>query len=159
MIKLFFSLFVLGLVVPFLRLWRLILCVFLLAFLIFIFFIPLCYISRVTRSIYVDSLSFFLIVLSFWIVGLIFLAREGIYEAEEFKGSFKVNLIFLLIFLGYTFFSNRLLLFYFFWNKINPYIFFDLRVRQTTRAPSSRGLLNILYIICISTFVNRGILS
>lgn len=114
MIKLFFSLFVLGIIIPFLRAWRIILCVFLLTFIIFIFFIPLHYISRVTRRIYVDSLSFFLIVLSFWIVGLIFLAREDIYIKKEFKKGFKVNLIFLLIFLIYTFFSNSLIIFYFF---------------------------------------------
>lgn len=127
MIKLFLSLFVLGGLLPFLRLWVLILFVFLLTFLVFVFFIPIHNMSRVSISVYVDSLSFFLIVLSLWIIRLIFLARERVYKGEEFKIGFKVNITFLLIFLVYTFFSNSLLVFYFFFEiRLIPTFFLIL---------------------------------
>nr|YP_008757577.1 NADH dehydrogenase subunit 4 [Octostigma sinensis]AEV44842.1 NADH dehydrogenase subunit 4 [Octostigma sinensis] len=61
-----------------------------------------------------DSLSFCMLMLSFWILGLMFMSSEGIYKSDFHCAVFNMVLLFMLFFLLVAFFSMNLLIFYIF---------------------------------------------
>lgn len=62
----------------------------------------------------VDILSFFLILLRFWICSLIIIAREKIYKLNNYSNIFLLVIVFLIIRLYITFRSINLFIFYLF---------------------------------------------
>nr|UFZ12938.1 NADH dehydrogenase subunit 4 [Protohermes cangyuanensis] len=74
-----------------------------------------------------DLMSFGLILLSFWIVGLMFMASESIYKYNYSKILFIINLIVLMILLICSFSVMNLFLFYlFFESSLIPVLFLVL---------------------------------
>lgn len=71
---------------------------------------------------FLDSLSFYLILLSIWMTRLIFIAREELYFKDNYKDIFKGIILLLLIFLILSFTVNRLIIFY---------VFFEIRLIPT----------------------------
>lgn len=82
--------------------------------LIFIFYFPLFYSNNINIFISMDNLSFFLVLLSRWLVRLIYLARERVLIKKNNIFIFSGVIFFLLYFLILSFLSNDLLLFYIF---------------------------------------------
>nr|YP_008993137.1 NADH dehydrogenase subunit 4 [Epiophlebia superstes]AFM83559.1 NADH dehydrogenase subunit 4 [Epiophlebia superstes] len=64
-----------------------------------------------------DSLSYGLILLSFWICCLMLLASSSVYNTNNFLSSFILMNLLLLLFLFLTFCSNSLFMFYFFFES------------------------------------------
>lgn len=92
-------------------------------FLIFIFlYTPLIYSVNVFNYFFIDNLSYCMILLRLWIVGLIFLSSENVYYMKNKVLKFNFILLILMIFLIISFFVNRCLLFY---------IFFEIRLIPT----------------------------
>nr|UFZ12925.1 NADH dehydrogenase subunit 4 [Protohermes basimaculatus] len=74
-----------------------------------------------------DLMSFGLIILSFWIIGLMFMASESIYSHNSSKILFILNLIILMIMLICSFSAMNLFVFYlFFESSLIPVLFLVL---------------------------------
>lgn len=88
--------------------------------LLFIFFIN-CNFSVIRTSISyflgVDVISYGLILLSFWICGLIFISREKIYKYNNKVNFFNLIILFLLLILVFTFIRINFFLFYLFFER------------------------------------------
>lgn len=111
----------LGFVLFKLRFWRAINILFLLTMRFLIFGHPIYY-NIIFSYCFIDGISFFLILLTGWVVGLMCMSREVLY----FKGNFiKVFLVVIILLIGFLFISfivNNYLLFY---------IFFEIRLIPT----------------------------
>lgn len=102
----------------------------------FIFFICFIFIIKSNLNLYLSQISFFLgldilsyglILLRFWICGLIIIAREKIFKYKNKCNWFIFIIFFLLIILIFTFRSLELLLFYiFFESRLIPTLFLIL---------------------------------
>nr|ULR86943.1 NADH dehydrogenase subunit 4 [Macquartia sp. 1 HNL-2022a] len=74
-----------------------------------------------------DMISYGLILLSMWIISLMFMASELIYKCKNFMNLFMLNVILLLILLTLTFLSLNLFMFYlFFESSLIPTLFLIL---------------------------------
>lgn len=96
-----------------------------LVFIIFfslILLVPLIYQRNILIYFFIDNLSFYLVLLRIWIIGLIFIASEFINFKNNYKFLFSLLLLFLLLFLIFSFIVNNFLLFY---------IFFEIRLIPT----------------------------
>nr|ALO71067.1 NADH deshydrogenase subunit 4 [Pselaphinae sp. 7 EF-2015] len=69
---------------------------------------------NISNSLGVDLMSYLMILLSFWILSLMILASEKIFQLKNFPKLFNLNLIFLMIFLFLTFSAMNLFIFYLF---------------------------------------------
>jgi len=97
--------------------------IFILFFLFFILIIPSIY-RNLTFIFYIDFISFRLILLTFWIIGLIILSREKILLINNNINNFLLRLIFLLLFLFLSFRINNFFIFYLFFEiRLIPTIF------------------------------------
>jgi len=65
----------------------------------------------------IDILSYALILLSFWICVLMIIAREKVYQLNNYRIFFLVFILFLLIILFLTFSANDLFIFYLFFER------------------------------------------
>lgn len=75
----------------------------------------------------IDIISYGLILLSFWICGLILIAREGVIRYNNYINLFLFIIVFLLLILIFTFRSIRLFIFYlFFESRLIPTLFLIL---------------------------------
>uniref|UniRef100_UPI0030FE1C24 NADH dehydrogenase subunit 4 n=1 Tax=Neopanorpa quadristigma TaxID=2521360 RepID=UPI0030FE1C24 len=71
-----------------------------------------------------DLLSYGLILLSFWICSLMYMASESVYKSNFFKNYFSLIILVLLILLYFTFGSTNLFMFYlFFESSLIPTLF------------------------------------
>nr|AWN56240.1 NADH dehydrogenase subunit 4 [Eriopis connexa] len=64
-----------------------------------------------------DLLSYFLVLLSLWILFLMFMASEKIFKNNDYSELFILLLLFLLLFLIFTFFSMNMFMFYLFFES------------------------------------------
>nr|ARH53865.1 NADH dehydrogenase subunit 4 [Epuraea guttata] len=72
------------------------------------------YFSYISMSMGIDILSFFLILLSFWICSLMILASEKIFKLKNYSNLFLLVIIFLMMSLYLTFSFLNMFLFYLF---------------------------------------------
>jgi len=111
-----------------------------------IFFIN---ISLISMDVGFDILSYRLILLSFWIIILMYYSRESIFNTKSSILYFGLCLCGLLFFLLLSFVSSNLIRFYFFfWSFFDSYLIDYFRLGLSAWAPSSRYLFLTLYIIC-----------
>lgn len=75
---------------------------------------PLFYNRNIFLYLLNDRLAYCIILLRIWVVGLMYLSSESIYGFNINKKIFHLLLLFLLIFLLMSFYVNRILLFYVF---------------------------------------------
>nr|YP_010371603.1 NADH dehydrogenase subunit 4 [Halidaya aurea]UOW81231.1 NADH dehydrogenase subunit 4 [Halidaya aurea] len=74
-----------------------------------------------------DMFSYGLMLLSFWIISLMFVASESVYKYNNYKNLFMLNMLFLLLMLVLTFSSMSLFMFYlFFESSLIPTLFLIL---------------------------------
>lgn len=76
--------------------------------------ISFLFFSSLNFFIGIDFLSYFLLLLRFWISFLIFIAREKLFNLKDFSELFSILLLLLLLFLLLTFSSINIFLFYIF---------------------------------------------
>lgn len=96
----------------------------------FLCFLSLLFLIKISFNFYTfisfsfgyDLLSYFLILLSFWICFLIFIAREKIFKLKDYRNLFGLIVLLLLISLILTFFSLNIFTFY---------LFFEIRLIPT----------------------------
>lgn len=102
-------------------------CLFLVSFLIILINYSVNYWSIISYHFGLDILSYALILLSFWIGGLIFISRKELYINNNYILMFNLLVLVLLIFLLLTFSSISLLMFYiFFERRLIPTLFLIL---------------------------------
>lgn len=97
-------------------------------FILFVFFVNnFSFYSNFSFCFSIDLISYGLIVLSFWICGLIIIARENVFKFKNFNGYFLVLILFLLLILFLTFSTVNIFLFYlFFERRLIPTLFLIL---------------------------------
>nr|YP_009727752.1 NADH dehydrogenase subunit 4 [Rhinoestrus usbekistanicus]QHX99780.1 NADH dehydrogenase subunit 4 [Rhinoestrus usbekistanicus] len=101
--------------------------IFLLSFIFILMNINMNYFMNISYYFGCDILSFGLILLSLWIIGLMIMASESIYKSNNYLNLFMVNIIFLLVLLILTFSSMSLFMFYlFFEGSLIPTLFLIL---------------------------------
>lgn len=81
---------------------------------VFLFKIPFFSFRNISYFLGVDYLSYFLILLSIWILFLMFIASEKLFIIRDYSEIFIILLIFLMIFLYLTFSSINIFIFYIF---------------------------------------------
>lgn len=118
MIKFLFCFFIFFINLNF---WNNIIIIFIFLRLFIFLFFPLLNMV-IFNYLFMDNLSFFLIILRIWILSIMFLARERIHYCKINENIFKLLLNFLLLILILSFMVNNLLLFY---------LFFEMRLIPT----------------------------
>nr|ANJ70219.1 NADH dehydrogenase subunit 4 [Anisosticta novemdecimpunctata] len=83
-------------------------------FLIYLLYFPFSNYSFIWGFMGMDFLSFFLVMLSIWIVMMMFMASEKVVKTFNFTELFSLLMVLLLIFLILTFFSMNMFMFYLF---------------------------------------------
>lgn len=108
----------------------------------------------------VDSLGLRLIILSAWIILLIYLSSYRIMRFNEFFSMFRSRLLMLFLVLLLTFsLRNYLLFYFFFWSFSNSHIVSNFRVGVPAWTSSSRGLFYFLYsksVFAVIGYIVRG---
>nr|AMH85612.1 NADH dehydrogenase subunit 4 [Pseudogriphoneura sp. ACMJ-2016] len=102
----------------------------------FLFFLVFIYLLKMSGSNFFFNISYFLgydlisyglILLSMWICSLMVMASESVNKYSNYKSLFLINVLFLLIFLIFTFSSMSLFMFYlFFESSLIPTLFLIL---------------------------------
>nr|UDF83751.1 NADH dehydrogenase subunit 4 [Trichopsidea sp.] len=101
--------------------------IFLVSFIFILYNIYMSYWMNLSYFLGCDMLSYGMILLSFWICGLMFMASESIFKYSNYDNFFVLNLIFLMLFLFLTFSSMSLFMFYlFFESSLIPTLFLIL---------------------------------
>ncbi|YP_010419913.1 NADH dehydrogenase subunit 4 (mitochondrion) [Anopheles maculipalpis] len=101
--------------------------IFLLAFIFMINFSSLNYFNYISYYFGLDMISYGLILLSFWICGLMFMASESVYFLNNYKYLFIFMILFLLFMLVLTFSSMSMFMFYLFFEaSLIPTLFLIL---------------------------------
>nr|AWB99416.1 NADH dehydrogenase subunit 4 [Anopheles aff. lutzii A PGF-2018] len=96
-------------------------------FLFMINFSSLNYFNYISYYFGLDMISFGLILLSFWICGLMFMASEKVYLLNNYKNLFIFMVLFLLMMLVLTFSSMSMFMFYLFFEaSLIPTLFLIL---------------------------------
>ena len=82
---------------------------------------------RISYSFGLDNFSYGIVLLSFWIISLMFLAREKIFKTNNFINIYMYIVLFLLLILIITFIRINLFSFYlFFEGRLIPTFFLIL---------------------------------
>nr|YP_009918995.1 NADH dehydrogenase subunit 4 [Orthonevra geniculata]QMP96575.1 NADH dehydrogenase subunit 4 [Orthonevra geniculata] len=85
------------------------------------------YWTMISYFIGMDMLSYGMILLSFWICALMFMASDSINKFNNYRNLFMLNVLLLLLFLLLTFSSMNLFMFYFFFeSSLIPTLFLIL---------------------------------
>nr|UBA17437.1 NADH dehydrogenase subunit 4 [Orestes guangxiensis] len=104
--------------------WLVPIMMFGLMFLYYFSFVSSYYFCNMSYFVGCDLISYILILLVFWICGLMILASESIYHYSYFSGLFNFFVLLLFIILFLSFSSNNLVLFYlFFESSLIPTLF------------------------------------
>nr|YP_010508169.1 NADH dehydrogenase subunit 4 [Coccinella transversoguttata]UXG56646.1 NADH dehydrogenase subunit 4 [Coccinella transversoguttata] len=115
MMMLFFMLFMMPLC--FLNKFWLIKNYFVLMSFYFLMKIPFINYSYINYFMGYDFLAYFLVLLSFWILFLMFMASEKLFKMNDYSELFILMLLLLMIFLFITFFSMNMFIFYLFFES------------------------------------------
>nr|QAY82211.1 NADH dehydrogenase subunit 4 [Coccinella transversoguttata] len=115
MMMLFFMLFMMPLC--FLNKFWLIKNYFVLMSFYFMMKIPFINYSYINYFMGYDFLAYFLVLLSFWILFLMFMASEKLFKMNDYSELFILMLLLLMIFLFITFFSMNMFIFYLFFES------------------------------------------
>nr|YP_010173059.1 NADH dehydrogenase subunit 4 [Bironella derooki]QSH90937.1 NADH dehydrogenase subunit 4 [Bironella derooki] len=101
--------------------------IFLLSFIFMVNISSLSYFNYVSYYFGVDMISYGLILLSFWICGLMFMASEKVYSMNNYSNLFVFMILFLLFMLILTFSSMSIFMFYLFFEaSLIPTLFLIL---------------------------------
>lgn len=104
--------------------WLVPVIIFILIFFFYFRFIGVFYFCNISYFIGCDVVSYILILLVFWICGLMILASESIYHYNYYSRLFNFFVLLLFIILFLSFSSNSLILFYlFFESRLIPTLF------------------------------------
>uniref|UniRef100_UPI0030DDF743 NADH dehydrogenase subunit 4 n=1 Tax=Neohirasea hongkongensis TaxID=1461108 RepID=UPI0030DDF743 len=104
--------------------WLVHFMLFVILFMFYFNFVSFYYFCNLSYFLGCDVFSYVLILLSFWICGLMILASESIYHYSYYSNMFIFFILFLIIMLILTFSSNNLILFYlFFESSLIPTLF------------------------------------
>nr|YP_010702004.1 NADH dehydrogenase subunit 4 [Brachytarsina amboinensis]WCL18792.1 NADH dehydrogenase subunit 4 [Brachytarsina amboinensis] len=107
--------------------WMVHIYLFLINFLFILFNNIYNYYESISYSFSVDVISYSLVLLSVWIISLMFMASGMIYKNKYYEKLFSMNIILLLLLLLLTFLSMNLFMFYiFFESSLIPIIFLIL---------------------------------
>nr|UXW88386.1 NADH dehydrogenase subunit 4 [Coccinella septempunctata] len=83
----------------------------------FLLKIPFINYSYINYFLGYDFLSYFLVLLSFWILFLMFMASEKLFKLKDYSELFMFMLLLLMLFLFITFFSMNMFIFYLFFES------------------------------------------
>nr|YP_009488078.1 NADH dehydrogenase subunit 4 [Anopheles pseudotibiamaculatus]AWB99949.1 NADH dehydrogenase subunit 4 [Anopheles pseudotibiamaculatus] len=101
--------------------------IFLLTFIFMVKFSSINYFGQISYYFGIDMISYGLILLSFWICGLMLMASEKVYLLNNYKNLFLFMIMFLLLMLILTFSSMSMFMFYLFFEaSLIPTLFLIL---------------------------------
>nr|UJG45301.1 NADH dehydrogenase subunit 4 [Cerodontha fulvipes] len=113
-------------------------------------FSPSVFVNYFSYFMSLDTLSYGLILLSFWICSLMILASFNLYKINNFPSFFMFNLLALLLFLFLSFGSNNIFMFYlFFESSLIPTLFLILGWGYQPERLQA-GLYLLFYTLCVS---------
>jgi len=113
------------------------------------FFVPHVFLSSGLRF---DQISFSLVILSLFIIVLIYYSRNTVYSRRGVWYFYGLVYVLILVLILTFLITNLLGFYFFFWIYFNSYFINYYRLGVSTRAVTSGSLFFILYIRRIFTF-------
>nr|UHJ18730.1 NADH dehydrogenase subunit 4 [Pericoma sp. ZHK-2021] len=123
----FFIIFLVPLIFTKFNYWLMQNSLFLISFIVIILNFYFNFYSSISYSFGLDNFGYGMILLSFWIISLMFMASEKIFKLNNFMFLYSFLVLFLLLMLIFTFMSMNLFLFYLFFEaSLIPTLFLIL---------------------------------